>query len=95
MLKMGCAQADITPDHEVYLRGYASRNALSREVEENILLGVIVLKQKEKHVLILTCDHLGITIGECNAIRLELMRQYPVFREEDIFISASHTHFAP
>lgn len=95
MLKMGCAQADITPDHEVYLRGYASRNALSREVEENILLGVIVLKQEEKHVLILTCDHLGITIGECNAIRLELMRQYPVFREEDIFISASHTHFAP
>ena len=95
MLKMGCAQTNITPDRNLYLRGYAGRNAFSSGVEDPVLAGVIALEQKGKRVLILTCDHLGIPIGECNIIRERLIQQYPFLTEEDIFISASHTHFAP
>ena len=95
MLKMGCVQVDITPSYCVYLRGYAGRNALSKGVEEKIFCGVMALEQNGKRVLILTCDHLGIPVGECRIIRQRLLQHYPFLREEDIFISASHTHFAP
>ena len=94
MLKMGCAKADITPGFPVYLRGYASRNRLTCEVEESIEAGVIALEQDGKKTLIITVDNLGLKLNYCQKIYKEIAQavdiDYP-----NILIACSHTHFAP
>ena len=94
MFKMGCAKADVTPAFPTYLRGYASRNRLTDEVEEPIEVGVIALEQGDVKSLILTVDGLGIKLPDLqeiyNAIAAETGIDYP-----NIMVSSSHTHFAP
>lgn len=94
MFKMGCAKADVTPGFPTYLRGYASRNRLTNEVEEPIEVGVIALEQDSVKSLILTVDGLGIKLPDLQeiykAIAVETGIDYP-----NIMVSSSHTHFAP
>ncbi len=94
MLKMGCARADVTPAFPVYLRGYASRNRVTCDVEETIEAGVIALEQNGKKTLIITVDSLGIELNYCQKIYKEIAAaagiDYP-----NILIACSHTHFAP
>ena len=91
---MGCSQANITPSWPVYIYGYASRNRLTAAVEDPIEAGVIALEQNGNRKLIITADLLGIKVQECrliyDAIRSAVGIDFP-----DIFLSSSHTHFAP
>ena len=91
---MGCAKADVTPSFPVYLRGYASRNRVTNEVEEPIEVGVIALEQDNVKSLILTVDGLGIEVPYMlkiyKAVADATGIDYP-----NIMISSSHTHFAP
>ena len=94
MLKMGCAKADVTPSWPTYIRGYASRNRLTDEIEEPIEVGVIALEQNDVKTLLITVDSLGIKKPDMlkiyKAIAAETGVDYP-----NIMISCSHTHFAP
>ena len=94
MLKMGCAKADVTPGFEVYIRGYASRNRVTCEVEESVEAGVIALEQNGKKTLLITVDSLGIEVAYCQKIYKAIAEavniDYP-----NILIACSHTHFAP
>ncbi|MBO5924143.1 MAG: hypothetical protein J6Q81_06475 [Lentisphaeria bacterium] len=94
MFKMGCAKADVTPSFPTYIRGYASRNRLTNEVEEPIEVGVIALEKNGVKSLILTVDGLGIQLPDLReiykGIAAETGIDYP-----NIMVSSSHTHFAP
>ena len=94
MLKMGCAKADITPGFPVYLRGYASRNRLTCEVEEAIEAGIIALEQNNKKTLIITLDNLGVEVAYCQKIYAKIAEEVNI-NYPDIIIACSHTHFAP
>ena len=94
MLKTGCAKVDITPDFPVFLRGYAGRNQLSTGIEDRLSAGVMVLVQGRVRQLLLTLDSLGIGIRQCERLMRDL-RAATGFREEQIYLACSHTHFAP
>jgi len=94
MLKMGCAKADVTPSFATFIRGYASRNRLTAEVEEPIEVGVIALEQNGVKSLILTADSLGIKYTDLQRIYKEIAAEtgldFP-----NVMVCCSHTHFAP
>jgi len=93
MLRMGCAKVDVTPIEPSYLRGYGSRNQLSRGVEEPLEAGAIVLEQGGKRVLLLTLDNTGLGIRECESVYGWLADLG--FDASNTFLCSSHTHFAP
>ncbi len=94
MLKMGCSKADITPGFPVYLRGYASRNRLTSEIEDSVEAGVIALEQNGKRSLIITVDNEGFGVQYCRKIYSVLSAAVNI-SFPDIIIACSHTHFAP
>ena len=94
MFKMGCAKADVTPSFPTYLRGYASRNRLTSDVEEPIEVGVIALEQNDVKSLILTVDGLGIQVPDMRKI-YQKIAEVTGIDFPNIMVSSSHTHFAP
>ncbi len=94
MLKMGCAKVDVTPDFSVFLHGYGARTHDTKSVENPIEVGVIALEQAGKKVLMITADMIGINCFWCRKIQAELTTEFGLY-EPDIWISGSHTHFAP
>ena len=94
MLKMGCAKANVTPSWPTYLRGYASRNRLTGEVEEPIEVGVVALEQNDRKSLIITVDNLGIEYSYIVRIT-RIIAERSGIAPENILICCSHTHFAP
>ncbi len=94
MLKLGCAKVDITPKAPVYLRGYGSRNALSKGVEDRLSAGVLLLRQGRTTQAILTIDSLGLGILQCRRIYADIERATGL-KAAQTFLSCSHTHFAP
>ena len=94
MFKMGCAKADVTPSWKTYIRGYASRNRLTDEIEEPIEVGVIALEQDGVKSLIITCDMVGIEFTDSQKIYKAVYERTGI-NYPNIFLSSSHTHFAP
>ena len=94
MFKMGCATVDVTPDFPVFLRGYGARNELSSGVADPIAAGVIALEQSGRKVLLITTDNDGVHAEICRLIAEKIESEFGI-PADHVFISASHTHFAP
>ncbi len=94
MLKIGCTKVDITPDFPVFLCGYGGRNQLSDCIDDRLSAGVVVLAQGRRRQLLLTIDSTGIGMNDCRRIYADL-RKATGFKEEQIYLSCSHTHWAP
>ncbi len=95
-MKLGIAKRLTLPDRPSMLRGYGFRKELSQSIEDPVELGVMAVSDgdEKETVLIITADMAGINVDECNRI-------YPLIKEkfgipaERVWISSSHTHFAP
>lgn len=94
MLKMGCAQADVTPDFPVFLRGYGFRNKKTSAVADRLETGVIALEQSGRKILLITADMEGIFVEYCREITARIRREFGI-GYPDVVISCSHTHFSP
>ena len=94
MIRMGCAQADITPDFKCFLRGYASRTDLTNKVEDPIEVGIIALEQENKRQLLITADSLGMAEEDCNMVRENIRQRFNI-APANVIIACSHSHFAP
>ena len=95
-MKIGIAKRCTLPDKDSMLRGYAFRKELSHGVEEPIELGVMAISEDadQKIHLIITADIAGIDIAECAKIYDLLGKKFNIPANQ-IWVSSSHTHFAP
>ncbi len=94
MLRLGCAKVDVTPDFPVFLHGYGARNQRASSVENPVEVGVLALEQDGRKVLVVTADMIGIYLNVVQKICAELSAKFGI-SYPDIWISCSHTHFAP
>ena len=90
MFKMGCAKADVTPSWKTYIRGYASRNRLTDEVEEPIEVGIVALEQDGVKSLIVTCDLIGIEFSDSKKIYAAIKERTGEERDDGELCSARH-----
>lgn len=93
-MKLGCGKADITPDYPVYQRGYGARNCLSNGIEDRLEIGAMLFCDGVNETLLITVDTLGLTKAICDDLMAELGKEFG-YQPNQIFISSSHTHFAP
>ena len=88
------ASCDVTPrDRPVRLAGYASRNAAVSRVLDPIEVSAVLLECAAQRCLIFSFDLMIVGSELQNAILLRLQRLG--FRPDEIFLLASHTHYAP
>ncbi len=95
-MNIGIGRADITPDHPVYLAGYASRTQKSRGVTAPIFVQALLMEQTPggKRVLILTYDLLGLDMHGSGSIKSAITRDFAL-QPDEILLASSHTHYAP
>ena len=95
-MKLGTGKRFTLPGRDSMLRGYGFRKELSHGVEDPIELGVLALSEGDgkETVLLITADIAGINVSECEKIYALLKEKYGIPAEQ-IWISSSHTHFAP
>ena len=93
MLKLGYAQADITPDEPLELVGFYRPDNLSKDVESPLLAQVSVWENEERCCLI-TMDSLGFMKDMTDLLRESVCRVLGVAKDK-VMVCFSHTHAAP
>jgi hypothetical protein len=83
---------DITPTHRVPLAGYAGRSAAFDGIDDPLEANAVLLSDGQQLVIVVTFDLLYV--GDDLRNRLEAALSGYVF-PGNLFLSASHTHFAP
>src|SRR2546426_12823106 len=81
---------DITPHHPAVLGGYERRTTPFRSIADPLEANVLLLEGGNERSIIITADLLYP--GEL--LRSELLGTLNL-REEELFLCASHTHYAP
>jgi len=93
MLKMGYAEADITPLVPVEMVGFSRADNMSRGILQPLLAQVTVWKEEELCCLI-TIDNLGFKQDLCDNLRESICRELEIAREK-VMVCFSHCHSAP
>ena len=93
MLKLGYAQADITPAEPMGLVGFYREDNLSKGVQSSLLAQVAVWEDEERCCLI-TVDSLGFMKDMTDLLREQVGRGLGVSKDK-VMVCFSHTHAAP
>jgi len=93
-LMLGVGKADITPDFNVRLSGYASRRAESEGVALKLWAKALAIGEGANAVVILTVDNLGLPGRMTEELAAQLKTSHGIKRE-NVSICSSHTHTAP
>ena len=95
-MRIGVAKRLTLPDRDSMLRGYGFRKELSHGIEDPVELGVMAISEAEgrEPILIVTADIAGINVKECALIYALLEEKFSIGADR-VWISSSHTHFAP
>jgi neutral ceramidase len=91
-LHAGAGTTDITPDTPVPLAGSETRTAPFTRVADRLEANALVLEQEGRRVVLVTADLMFIG-GELRAGVLQ--RLAGTLGDAELFLAASHTHFAP
>ncbi|SVD36541.1 uncharacterized protein METZ01_LOCUS389395, partial [marine metagenome] len=93
---IGIAHRDITPEHPVWLSGYAFRTELSTGVYAPLKAGAIYLEADDgsDRALILTSDHIGYSPPADARMRQALAIATGLLPRQ-IVLTATHTHCGP
>lgn len=83
-------KVDITPSTPVTLGGYADRPEKTLDIADRLEANIALLRGGESRVIIVTLD----TLYPGEPLRRLLLERLKL-REEELFLSASHTHWAP
>ncbi|MGI5819210.1 MAG: hypothetical protein ACOX9R_14070, partial [Armatimonadota bacterium] len=89
-LKIGWAQADITPEETVSIAGQFHAR-VSEGVLDPITATVLVLEQADEHVVLISCDL--VAVGE--ALREAVGERLEGPSADALVMNATHTHTAP
>ena len=93
MIKLGYAQADITPTEPMELVGFYRPDNVSKGVERPLLAQVSVWEDKERCCLI-TVDSLGFMKDMTDLLRERVGEVLGVSKDK-VMVCFSHTHAAP
>ena len=92
--KAGAAKVDITPAIGGPSSGYSTRTKPSDAIDDPLFSKALVLDDGRMRLAIITNDLIGVPAALVAKVR-GLIREWTRIPEENIFISASHTHFGP
>lgn len=93
--KVGVARVKITPEHPLYMAGYASRTKPFNTVTADLYAKALALEDKEGHVgVIVTTDLIGLAASVADPICQRLAAKAGLKREQ-ILINSSHIHTGP
>ena len=93
-LKAGAAKVDITPAIGGPSSGYAKRTKPSEAIDDPLFSKALVLDDRKIRLAIITNDLLWVPADLVATVR-SLIKKWTRIPQENIFISASHTHFGP
>lgn len=93
MIKLGYAQADITPTEPMELVGFYREDNISKGVQSSLLAQVAVWEDEERCCLI-TVDSLGFMKDMTDLLREQVGRGLGVSKDK-VMVCFSHTHAAP
>lgn len=93
-LQVSAASIDITPQVPVPLSGFAERKGLYTQVKDNLEISLVALKQSDKIIIIYSVDTLFVPEEFVNIVIEQFGQQYNI-AEQDIWMAATHTHYAP
>jgi len=93
-LRAGAARVDITPPIGGPMSGYAKRTRPSDAIDDPLFSKALVLDDGRMRLAIITNDLIWVP-ADLVAKARSLIQEWTRISEENIFISASHTHFGP
>ena len=93
-LRMGYAQADVTPTGPVITIGFGREDQLSRGVLKPLSAQVTVWQLGEERCCLAAIDHIGLGLEHARALRDELGEALGISREK-VMLCFSHTPAAP
>ncbi len=93
--KAGVAKRIITPENEVWMAGYASRNHGAEGKLHELWIKALALEDSfGNKALLITTDLLGLPRNVSATVAQELMEKLNLSRDQ-IMLSSSHTHSGP
>ena len=87
-------QIDITPPIGTPMEGYAARIQPSIGIHDPLFAGLILLKQGDEQVLLISLDQIAISIPVTEKIRAAIAHNV-LIKHEQILIACTHTHAGP
>lgn len=87
---VSAAAVDITPNQPVPLGGYENRTGPFRSVADPLEANILELEGRHGRLVIVTVD----LLYPGQTLRAQLLRDLDL-KEEELFLCASHTHYAP
>src|SRR5262245_29053001 len=93
--KAGVARVNITPEHLMWMSGYANRKKPAEGKLHDLWAKALVLEDPDgRRAVLVTMDLVGIPRDLSHAICRELQRRYRLERET-VLLNVSHTHTGP
>jgi hypothetical protein len=92
-MKAACATVDITPRHPVPMAGYRSRVRPFEAIHDRLEANALLLSLGDRRVFLVSLDLLYT--GPLVTGLLTNILSAQGISSDDIFVTASHTHFAP
>jgi neutral ceramidase len=93
--KAGAAKINITPDHNMWMAGYAARTKPAEGKMTDLWAKALVLEDATgKRVVLVTLDLVGIERGLSAPLAEKLAKKYQLDRSQ-IALNCSHTHSGP
>jgi neutral ceramidase len=93
--KAGVSRVKITPEHPLWMAGYANRTHPSEGTLVDLWAKALALEdEKGKQAVLITADLVGIPKGLSDYVRNQLENKFHLSRTQ-IVINTSHTHTGP
>ncbi|HMF12393.1 MAG TPA: neutral/alkaline non-lysosomal ceramidase N-terminal domain-containing protein, partial [Gemmataceae bacterium] len=93
--KVGQAHVKITPEHPLFMAGYASRNRPFEKVTTDLYAKALALEDRNGHVAVLvTTDLIGLSAAVAEPV-CERLASKANLKREQILLSSSHIHTGP
>lgn len=93
-LLLSSGTIDITPPFPITLSGFAERKGVFSAVHDKLEINMSALQQEGKQVLIYSVDTLFVPEEFITLVLEKFGTEYGL-QERDIWMAATHTHFAP
>jgi len=94
ILKAGAAKQDITPDRSLFMFGYPHVERYSKGTHDPLYASALVLDNSQTQLVFCSVDIIAITKDIAQKAR-SIVNQECGIPEENIMISATHTHSGP
>src|SRR5579871_2875195 len=94
-MRAGVARIDITPQHPVWMSGYAARTHPSEGVVFPLWAKALAIESSRNHrIVIVTIDVVGIPRSVADEVAMRAHKQYGLDRSQ-ILLNCGHTHSGP